>query len=35
MIIKSLNKILSSFGYKIIKDDFSEKYSEFMDIYYL
>ncbi|HMN32685.1 MAG: class I SAM-dependent methyltransferase [Chitinophagaceae bacterium] len=33
MIIKSLNKILSSYGYKIVKDDFKEKYAEFLDIY--
>ena len=33
MIIKSLNKILNGFGYKILKDDFKERYAEFLDIY--
>jgi hypothetical protein len=33
MIIKSLNKILNGFGYKIIKDNFNEEYAEFLDIY--
>jgi O-methyltransferase len=33
MIIKSLNKILNGFGYKILKDDFNERYAEFLDIY--
>lgn len=33
MIIKSLNKILNGFGYKILKDDFNERYAEFIDIY--
>jgi len=33
MIIQSLNKILSGFGYKIIKDNFNEEYAEFLDLY--
>jgi len=33
MIIKSLNKILGSLGYKVVKDDFKERYAEFLDIY--
>lgn len=33
MIIKSLNKILHGFGYKILKDDFNEKYAEFIDLF--
>lgn len=33
MLINVLNKVVGPFGYKIMKDDFKERYAEFMDIY--
>ncbi len=33
MLINVLNKVIGPFGYKIMKDDFKERYAEFMDIY--
>ncbi|MBL7766753.1 MAG: class I SAM-dependent methyltransferase [Chitinophagaceae bacterium] len=33
MVIKSINKVLKGFGFKIIKDDTREKYAEFLDLY--
>ena len=33
MIEKLLNPLFKQLGYKIVKDDYQEKYAEFLDIY--